>query len=97
MRKITCEVAAKVMNKNATFVRQALAMGLLPFGMAMPDRPGRQRADYYINTKDFIDYTGVSEEELDRAIAEVRAYRDADLERRRRLRAEATARAGAGK
>lgn len=90
MRKISVLAAAKVMKKHPTFVRQALSLGLLPFGVAMPSKTGR-RQQFFINEKDFIQYTGCTPEEIDAAEAEIKAKQKADAAK---YKARAAARAG---
>ena len=63
--KISPKLAAKVMKKDGQFIRIGLQRGLLPFGKAMK---GKKQFNYYISPKQFMDYTGASEEEI-RSIA----------------------------
>lgn len=63
MKKIPPMVAAAVMGKCEQFVRIGLQRGLLPFGVAVKAKEGRNhRYNYYISPKAFIEYTGASEE-----------------------------------
>ena len=54
---IPVKVAAKIMDKDQQFVRQALIRGLLPIGLAIKVT-GEKSYSYYISPKLFYEYTG---------------------------------------
>ena len=70
--KIIPEVAARVMGKNPQFVRIGLQRGLLPFGVAMQTdaRNPRSRHNYYISPEKFMEYTGATVAEIEKAWVE---------------------------
>ena len=70
IRKIPPILAAAMMGKGPQFIRIGLQRGLLPFGMCdkSSDSP-RGRHSYYISPKQFMDYTGFTEDDI-RATAE---------------------------
>lgn len=60
-KKITVQVAAKLMGKSTLFVREGMRRGVLPIGEAM-QMPGSQKWSFYISPKLLADYIGVSVE-----------------------------------
>ena len=65
MVKVSVALAAKVMNKGQQFVRVALQRNLVKFGFAVKLDENGSRYDYFINTKEFCDYMGITEKELE--------------------------------
>ena len=69
MIKVGIATAARLMNKGQQFVRIALQRQLVPFGFALKiDDEKGCRYDYFINTKDFCEYLGITEEELKKSV-----------------------------
>lgn len=65
VRKITPLLAANLMGKTPSFVYIGLQRGILPFGTALKKSEGRaSKYSYYISPKQFMDYTGFSEEDI---------------------------------
>ena len=60
-KKITVQVAAKLMGKSTLFVREGMRRGVLPIGEAM-QMPGSEKWTFYISPKLLADYIGVSVE-----------------------------------
>lgn len=52
---VPVEVAAKVMGKDATYVRAGIEAGWLPIGVAVK---AEKRTNYYISPKLFWEFTG---------------------------------------
>ena len=67
MLKIRVADAAALMNKNKQFLRVALQRNLVPFGFAVKLQEGG-RYDYFINSCQFAQYLGITEEELENYI-----------------------------
>ena len=65
MVKVSVARAAQLMNKGQQFVRVALQRNLVPFGFAVKIDEDGSRYDYYINPKQFCDYLGITEKELE--------------------------------
>ena len=65
MVKVSVALAAKVMNKGQQFVRVALQRNLVKFGFAVKLDENGSRYDYFINPKDFCEYMGITEKELE--------------------------------
>ena len=55
---VPVELAAKLMNKNNSFVRVGLQQGILPFGYAIKN-PNSSKFSYYISSEKFTEYTGI--------------------------------------
>jgi alkyl hydroperoxide reductase subunit AhpC len=68
--KVPVEVAAGIIHKSPTFLRWALQNNRAPFGFA--SQVGK-RWSYFISSKMFSDYTGVSVKELEEM---TEAYRE---------------------
>ena len=66
IRKVMPQLAAAMMGKDPQFVRIGLQRGLLPFGKAIKttDNGRVQRYSYYISPKQFMEYTGFTEEDI---------------------------------
>ncbi len=62
LKNVSITLAAKVMDKCPQFVRIGLQRDRLPFGTAVKMS---SRYTYYINPKQFCEYVGISEKELD--------------------------------
>ena len=60
-KKITVQMAAKLMGKSTLFVREGMRLGKLPIGEAM-QMPGSNKWSFYISPKLLADYIGVSVE-----------------------------------
>lgn len=56
---LSVEAAAKLMHKNASFVRKGLQAKRFDFGYAVETSKGRW--NYYINRKKFFETTGIEE------------------------------------
>ena len=71
--KITPAVAARVMGKNIQFIRIGLQRGLLPFGVALQvnESNPKSRHNYYISPGKFMNYTGATAEDIEKAQTEV--------------------------
>jgi hypothetical protein len=66
MVKVSVATAARLMNKGPQFVRVALQRSLVPFGFAVKISENKNsKYDYYINPKQFCDYLGITEQELE--------------------------------
>ena len=65
IKKIPVKVAATIMNKSAQFVRRGLIAGKLPFGTAV--KGIGKNYSYYISPKLFMEYTGCTVEDIQRA------------------------------
>lgn len=50
--------AARIMKKDAMFIRIGLRNGSLPFGCALKTNEQNEQFDYYISPKKFYEYTG---------------------------------------
>lgn len=70
---VTAAVAAAILGKAPMFVYLGLRKGLLPFGYAVRSSEDARRWNYYISPKQFMEYTGISADDL--AAAES-AYKD---------------------
>lgn len=57
MKRITVKDAARLMGVSEMFVRIGLQRGRLPIGTAM--KMNGNRYTYYINPKQFEEYTGI--------------------------------------
>ena len=57
MKRITVKDAARLMGVSEMFVRIGLQRGRLPIGTAM--KMNGDRYTYYINRKQFKEYTGI--------------------------------------
>ena len=55
---VPIEVAAKVMGKDASFIRQGIEDGWLPIGVVKPLKPNESRRNFYISPKLFWEFTG---------------------------------------
>lgn len=55
---VPIEVAAKVMGKDTTYIRQGIEDGWLPIGAMKPLEYGANRRNFYISPKLFWEYTG---------------------------------------
>lgn len=55
---VPIEVAARVMGKDATYVRQGIEDGWLPIGTVKPTDGSGGRRNFYISPKLFWEYTG---------------------------------------
>ena len=55
---ISVAEAARIMKKDAMFIRVGLRNGKLPFGTAIKTSEDNQNYDYYISPKKFYEYTG---------------------------------------
>ena len=71
IRKIPPILAAVMMGKGPNFIRIGIQRGLLPFGVCDKSNEKAQhgRHSYYISPKQFMDYTGFTEDDI-RATAE---------------------------
>lgn len=71
IRKIPPLLAATMMGKGPNFIRIGLQRGLLPFGVCdqSNEKARHGRHNYYISPKQFMDYTGFTEDDI-RAAAE---------------------------
>ena len=71
IRKILPILAAAMMGKGPQFVRIGLLRGPLPFGVCdkSNEKARHGRHNYYISPKQFMDYTGFTEDDI-RAVAE---------------------------
>lgn len=56
-KKITIQVAAKLMGKSTLFVREGLKRGVLPIGEAM-QMPGSTKWTFYISPSLLAEYIG---------------------------------------
>ena len=65
IKKIVPQLAASMMGKTPTFIYKGQQRGLMPFGTAEKKGEGKHgRFSYYISPKQFMDYTGFSEDEI---------------------------------
>lgn len=64
MLKISPHLAAVCIKKCDQFVRIGLQRGLLPFGVAMKTHERGKCYNYFINPKDFMTYTGLTEHDI---------------------------------
>lgn len=67
-KKITIQVAAKLMGKSTLFVREGMKRGVLPIGEAML-MPGSTKWTFYISPSLLAEYIGA---ELSEVLAEGR-------------------------
>ena len=67
-RKITPEIAGKLMGKGAVFVREAMKAGDLPIGVAL-QMPESQKWSFFISPSRLAEYLGIEVKEL-RALVE---------------------------
>ena len=62
-RKITPEIAGKLMGKGAVFVREAMKAGDLPIGVAL-QMPESQKWSFFISPSRLAEYLGIEVKEL---------------------------------
>lgn len=55
---VPMDVAARVMGKDATYIRQGIEDGWLPIGTMKPPEAKGGRRNFYISPKLFWEYTG---------------------------------------
>lgn len=55
---VPIEVAAKVLGKDASYVRQGIEDGWLPIGTMKQPKPNEGRRNFYISPKLFWEFTG---------------------------------------
>lgn len=67
-RKITPEIAGKLMGKGAVFVREAMKAGDLTIGVAL-QMPESQKWSFFISPSRLAEYLGIEVKEL-RALVE---------------------------
>ena len=63
VHNITVQQAARLMNKAEQFIRIGLQRNLLPIGVAVKHTP-KSRYSYHISAKKFMEYTGITMEEI---------------------------------
>lgn len=56
-RNISVADAARIMGKEAAFIREGMKQGILPIGTCFK-KEGAEQYDYYISPKLFWEYTG---------------------------------------
>ena len=69
-RKITPEIAGKLMGKGAVFVREAMKVGDLPIGVAL-QMPESQKWSFFISPSRLAEYLGMDVKELRAAVEEI--------------------------
>ena len=62
-KKITPEIAGKLMGKGAVFVREAMKAGDLPIGVAL-QMPESQKWSFFISPSRLAEYLGMEGKEL---------------------------------
>lgn len=55
---VPIEVVAKIMKKDANFVRQGIVSGNLPIGFAAKKKENNERMSYYVSPLKLYEYTG---------------------------------------
>lgn len=55
---VPIDVAARVIGKDTSFVREGIEKGWLPIGTVKPLKPNESRRNFYISPKLFWEYTG---------------------------------------
>lgn len=60
-KKVSVEMAAKLMGKDQQFIRQGMIRGILPIGTAFK-KDNSSHYDYYISPKLFYEFTGIAVE-----------------------------------
>lgn len=63
MKNITTEMAARLMGKSPTFVREAMKRGAIDIGTAVK-LPDSTRWNFHICTPKLADYLGITVEQL---------------------------------
>ena len=63
IHNLTIRQAARLMCKAEQFVRIGMQRGLLPIGVAYKRTP-KSNYSYHISTKKFMEYTGITMEEI---------------------------------
>ena len=65
IKKVSPQLAARMMGKKPNFIYIGLQREILPFGHAVKMGEGRAaRYSYYISPRLFMDYTGFSEADI---------------------------------
>ena len=69
-KKITPEIAGKLMGKGAVFVREAMKAGDLPIGVAL-QMPESQKWSFFISPSKLAEYLGMEVKDLHAVVREM--------------------------